>query len=168
MTTVIDLSISRLRMVTKRAIKIFILVIVTAAITAILLSPWLSRERFNSRTNTIDTVIDVDSFTRIDTVKVPKTILVPSKKKEKKKMDKKIFNVGDIVVCIEIRSKKLSQDAIDFLSTYKYFKILDVNKNYNIDLGYVTSEGSKFYFSPNRFELKDKPKKKSIVPNEEE
>ena len=66
-------------MVTKRAIKIFILVIVTAAITAILLSPWLSRERFNSRTHTIDTVIDVDSFTRIDTVKVPNTILVPSK-----------------------------------------------------------------------------------------
>ena len=66
-------------MVTKRAIKIFILVIVTAAVTAILLSPWLSRERFNSRTNTIDTVIDVDTFTMIDTVKIPNTILVPSK-----------------------------------------------------------------------------------------
>ena len=66
-------------MVTKRAIKIFILVIVTAAVTAILLSPWLARERFNSRTPTIDTVIDVDSFTRIDTVKIPNTILVPSK-----------------------------------------------------------------------------------------
>ena len=66
-------------MVTKRAIKIFILVIVTAAVTAILLSPWLSRERFNSRTPTIDTVIDVDTFTKVDTVKVPNTILVPSK-----------------------------------------------------------------------------------------
>ena len=66
-------------MISKKAIKIFILVIVTAAVTAILLSPWLSRERFNSKTNTIDTVIDVDSFTRIDTVKVPNTILVPSK-----------------------------------------------------------------------------------------
>ena len=66
-------------MVTKRAIKIFLLVIVTAAVTAILLSPWLSRERFQSRTPTIDTVIDVDTFTRIDTVKIPKTILVPSK-----------------------------------------------------------------------------------------
>ena len=66
-------------MVTKRAIKIFLLVIVTAAVTAILLSPWLSRERFNSRTNTIDTVIDVDTFTMIDTVKIPNTILVPSK-----------------------------------------------------------------------------------------
>lgn len=66
-------------MVTKKTIKIFIIVIVTAAVTAILLSPWLSRERFNSRTPTVDTVIDVDTFNRIDTVKVPKTILVPSK-----------------------------------------------------------------------------------------
>ena len=66
-------------MITKKTIKIFILVIVTAAVTAILLSPWLSRERFNSRTPTIDTVIDIDTFTRIDTVKVPNTILVPQK-----------------------------------------------------------------------------------------
>ena len=66
-------------MVTKKTIKIFIIVIVTAAITALLLSPWLARERFNSRTNTIDTVIDVDTFTMVDTVKIPKTILVPSK-----------------------------------------------------------------------------------------
>ena len=65
-------------MVGKKTIKIFLLVIVTAAITAILLSPWISRERFNSKANTIDTVIDVDSFTRIDTVKIPNTILVPS------------------------------------------------------------------------------------------
>lgn len=66
-------------MVNRKTINIFLLVIVTAAITAILLSPWLSRERFQYRTNTIDTVIDVDTFTRIDTVKVPNTILVPSK-----------------------------------------------------------------------------------------
>ena len=66
-------------MVRKKTIKIFLLVIVTAAVTAILLSPWLSRERFQSRTPTIDTVIDVDTFTKIDTVKVPHTILVPSK-----------------------------------------------------------------------------------------
>ena len=66
-------------MVTKRAIKIFIIVIVTAAVTAILLSPWLSRERFQSITPTIDTVIDVDTFTKVDTVNVPNTILVPSK-----------------------------------------------------------------------------------------
>lgn len=66
-------------MIGKNTIKIFLLVIVTAAVTAILLSPWLSRERFNSITPTIDSIIDVDTFTRIDTVKVPKTILVPSK-----------------------------------------------------------------------------------------
>lgn len=66
-------------MVNKKTIKTFIIVIVTAAVTAILLSPWLSRERFNSRTPTIDTVIDVDTFTKIDTVKIPNTILVPSK-----------------------------------------------------------------------------------------
>ena len=66
-------------MVSKKTIKIFMLVIVTAAVTAILLSPWLSRERFNSKTNTIDTVIDIDTFNKIDTVKVPNTILVPSK-----------------------------------------------------------------------------------------
>lgn len=66
-------------MVNRKTIKIFLLVIVTSAITAILLSPWLSRERFNSRTNTIDTVIDVDTFTMVDTVKIPHTILVPSK-----------------------------------------------------------------------------------------
>ena len=66
-------------MVGKNTIKIFLLVIVTAAVTAILLSPWLSRERFQSRTPTIDTVIDVDTFTKVDTVKIPNTILVPSK-----------------------------------------------------------------------------------------
>ena len=66
-------------MVRKKTIKIFLLVIVTAAVTAILLSPWLSRERFQSRTPTVDTVIDVDTFTKIDTVKIPHTILVPSK-----------------------------------------------------------------------------------------
>ena len=66
-------------MIGKKTIKIFLLVIVTAAVTAILLSPWLSRERFNSRTNTVDTVIDIDTFTMVDTVKVPNKILVPSK-----------------------------------------------------------------------------------------
>ena len=66
-------------MVRKKTIKIFLLVIVTAAVTAILLSPWLSRERFQSRTPTIDTVIDIDTFTKVDTVKIPNTILVPSK-----------------------------------------------------------------------------------------
>ena len=66
-------------MIGKKTIKTFIIVIVTAAVTAILLSPWLSRERFQSITPTIDTVIDVDTFTRIDTFNVPHTVLVPSK-----------------------------------------------------------------------------------------
>ena len=66
-------------MVRKKTIKIFLLVIVTAAVTAILLSPWLSRERFQSRTPTIDTVIDIDTFTKVDTFNVPHTVLVPSK-----------------------------------------------------------------------------------------
>ena len=66
-------------MVRKNTIKIFLLVIVTAAVTAILLSPWLSRERFQSRTPTVDTVIDIDTFTNVDTVNIPNTILVPSK-----------------------------------------------------------------------------------------
>lgn len=66
-------------MIGKNTIKIFLLVIVTAAVTAILLSPWISRERFNSRTPTVDTVIDIDTITKVDTVKIPKTILVPSK-----------------------------------------------------------------------------------------
>ena len=66
-------------MVSKKTIKIFLLVIVTSAIMALLLSPWISRERFQSITPTVDTVIDIDTFTKIDTVKIPKTILVPSK-----------------------------------------------------------------------------------------
>ena len=73
-------------MISKKTIKIFLLVIVTAAVTAILLSPWLARERFPSRHPTVDTVIDVDSFTKVDSIwneryvfKVPKTILVPKK-----------------------------------------------------------------------------------------
>ena len=66
-------------MVRKKTIKIFLLVIVMAAVTAILLSPWLSRERFQSRTPTVDTVIDIDTFTKVDTVNIPHTILVPSK-----------------------------------------------------------------------------------------
>lgn len=66
-------------MVSKKTIKSFILVIVTAAATAILLSPWLAKERFQSRTPTVDTVIDVDTFTRIDTFNVPHTVLVPSR-----------------------------------------------------------------------------------------
>lgn len=79
-------------------------------------------------------------------------------KKDKKKADKKVFSNGDIIICIEPKSKKLTQDAMDFLSTYKYFKIIDVNENFNIDISYFTQDGKQFYFNPNRFELRDKTK----------
>ena len=67
-------------MVSKKTIKSFILVIVTAAATAILLSPWLAKDRFkNVRHTTIDTVIKRDTIIDVDTFNVPNEILVPSK-----------------------------------------------------------------------------------------
>ena len=67
-------------MVTKKTIKTFIIVIVTAAATAILLSPWLAKDRFkNVRQTTIDTVIKRDTIIDVDTFNVPHTVLVPSK-----------------------------------------------------------------------------------------
>ena len=67
-------------MVSKQAIKTFLIVIVTAAATAILLSPWLAKDRFkNVRHTTIDTVIERDTVTKVDTFNVPHTVLVPSK-----------------------------------------------------------------------------------------
>ena len=67
-------------MVRKNTIKIFLLVIVTAAVTAILLSPWLAKDRFNNvRHTTIDTVIKRDTIIDVDTFNVPHTVLVPSK-----------------------------------------------------------------------------------------
>ena len=67
-------------MVSKKTIKSFILVIVTAAATAILLSPWLAKDRFkNISHTTIDTVIERDTVTKVDTFNIPHEILVPSK-----------------------------------------------------------------------------------------
>lgn len=67
-------------MVNKQAINTFLIVIVTAAVTAILLSPWLEKDRFkNVRHTTIDTVIERDTVTKVDTFNVPHTVLVPSK-----------------------------------------------------------------------------------------
>ena len=67
-------------MVSKKTIKTFIIVIVTAAVTAILLSPWLANDRFkNVRQTTIDTVIKRDTIIDVDTFNVPHTVLVPSK-----------------------------------------------------------------------------------------
>ena len=67
-------------MVKKKTIKTFLIVIVTAAATAILLSPWLAKDRFkNVRHTTIDTVIERDTIIEKDTFKVPQEILIPSK-----------------------------------------------------------------------------------------
>ena len=67
-------------MVSKKTIKTFLIVIVTAAATAILLSPWLAKDRFNNvRHTTIDTVIKRDTIIDVDTFNVPNTVLVPSK-----------------------------------------------------------------------------------------
>ena len=67
-------------MISKKTIKTFIIVIVTAAVTAILLSPWLAKDRFkNISHTTIDTVIERDTVTKVDTFNVPHEILVPSR-----------------------------------------------------------------------------------------
>ena len=67
-------------MVSKKTINTFLIVIVTAAVTAILLSPWLAKDRVkNVRHTTIDTVIERDTVTKVDTFNVPHTVLVPSR-----------------------------------------------------------------------------------------
>lgn len=67
-------------MVSKKTINTFLIVIVTAAVTAILLSPWLAKDRFKNISNTTtDTVIKRDTVTKVDTFNVPHTVLVPSK-----------------------------------------------------------------------------------------
>lgn len=67
-------------MVSKKTINTFLIVIVTAAATAILLSPWLAKDRFkNIRHTTTDTVIKRDTIIDVDTFNVPHTVLVPSR-----------------------------------------------------------------------------------------
>ena len=62
-------------MVSKKTIKTLIIVIVTAAATAILLSPWLAKDRFNNvRHTTIDTVIKRDTMIDVDTFNVTHTV----------------------------------------------------------------------------------------------
>lgn len=79
------------------------------------------------------------------------------KGKKKKSKDKKIFKVGDIVKCIDNHAgKNMPPDVIDFLLTYKKFKVRDVNDKLNIDIGHKLAEnGNPYYYSPNRFELLD-------------
>lgn len=77
---------------------------------------------------------------------------------EKPKKDKKIFKIGDVIIRTKMDQGKLTDDCMEFLRTYKYFKVQEINSNLNIDIGYRTPEGEKYWFSPNNFELKDKPK----------
>lgn len=124
-------------MVSKKTIKIFLLVIVTSAVTALLLSPWLSRERFNSRTNAIDTVIDVDTFTKIDTVKIPKTILVPSKtdtiyqdriqKDTTLQVTRKTYDIDNDSVGAHLVVSGINQ-SVDTLSIWSKKRSYSVNK----------------------------------------
>lgn len=68
--------------------------------------------------------------------------------------EKKVFKKGDVVKCIDADLGKLPVDCHEFIMTYKKFKVLDVNDNFNIDLGYRLQEnGNPYYFNPKRFEL---------------
>jgi hypothetical protein len=93
---------------------------------------------------------------------------------EKPKKEKKIFNIGDVIIRTKMEQGKLTDDCMEFLRTYKYFKVQEINSNLNIDIGYRTPEGEKYWFSPNNFELKDKPKEqdrpinKKVDPYNEE
>jgi len=73
--------------------------------------------------------------------------------KDKKPKEKKVFSVGDVVICLNNKEGKLPPDALDFLLTFKKFKVLQVNDKLNIDVGHKTAEGNPFFFAPNRFEL---------------
>lgn len=93
--------------------------------------------------------------------------LIKRSKKEKPR-EKKIFNIGDTIVCIETKQGKLPQDAYEYLLTYKYFTVLDVNDKLNIDIGHITVDThNPFFFGPNRFELKEGTAPKKIVGEED-
>lgn len=79
------------------------------------------------------------------------------KKKNKKPKEKKVFKIGDILICIDNKlTKNIPEECIIFLNTYSYFKVQDVNEKLNIDIGYkLSTNGNPYYFSPNRFELKE-------------
>ena len=80
-------------------------------------------------------------------------------KKEKKKKEKKIFNVGDIITIIERKQGKLPQDAYEFLLTYNKFTVKEINDHNNLYLGFDrigddSEKMEKYFFNSNRFELK--------------
>jgi hypothetical protein len=75
------------------------------------------------------------------------------KGKKRNPKEKKMFKIGDSIKCIDDKPGKLTPDCIDFLMTYKKFKVLDVNDKWNIHIGHISVTGKPYYFSPNRFEL---------------
>lgn len=79
-----------------------------------------------------------------------------------KKKDKKLFKIGDVIVCINTKRGNLPLDCHEFLLTYKKFKVIDISDKLNIDLGYRLAEnGNPIFFNSNRFELeKIKPEPK--------
>lgn len=73
--------------------------------------------------------------------------------KKKKLIYRKIFKPGDIVILTIKNKGKLKYDSYEFLMTYKKFKVIEVNDNFNVHIGYFLDDGNIYYFSPNRFEL---------------
>lgn len=71
----------------------------------------------------------------------------------KEKKPRKSFKVGDVLMLVDDKQKKLPQEAYDFLMTYGRFDVLEVNEKGNLYLGFDRN-GEKFYFSPNRFDLR--------------
>jgi hypothetical protein len=89
----------------------------------------------------------------------------PPKKGKPGKEEKshKEFYPGDILVLVDNKpSRKVPQDAWDFLMTYKEFKVRKINDKGQLDLGCLISKNTpeggvekRYMFSPNRFELKN-------------
>ena len=61
------------------------------------------------------------------------------------------FKIGDKVKCIDFEQKKLSDDCMEFLSSKKFFTVIDVRPNNKIDIGYVKGNGKVMYFTGKRF-----------------
>jgi len=97
----------------------------------------------------------------------PKLVKKGEKKKKaegedgepKEPKPRKVFKVGDVLVMTNVKQKKLPNDAYEFLTTYGKFTVKEVNENGSLYLGYdrisdETHVMEKYWFSPNRFDLK--------------
>jgi len=76
-----------------------------------------------------------------------------------KNEDDEKFKIGDVVVAKIIDDKKLPNEAVEFLKTYKEYVVYEVKENGKLNLGckICHNEDGKekdFLFSPKRFELK--------------